>query len=144
MEQMLRNKYLGQLSEYQLFYQDEEPCPYFLAVNGAEEKPITTKELETQGQFRKWHWDHQLKPLRTTKQAVFEEFMERLWDRKTKCKDPLPFMKTDAGRIETLATYFGIHVPNGVRRKGDEFLAGKYGDIVRVRKNIGRGLFQMG
>jgi len=54
----------------------------------------------------------------------------------------LPFLQTDAGHIETLTTYFDIHIPNMVRAKGQEFLEGKEGDFVRVKLDEGRIYFK--
>lgn len=47
--------------------------------------------------------------------------------------DPPDLLRTDANEIEVLQSFFSIHVPSMVRTLGNEFLAGRVGDSVRVR-----------
>ena len=127
---------------YQLYRVEVEPCHWFLAVNGNEPQLISPGELGTQIRFRNWHFAHGLKPPLSTERRVFEEMIGRLYDAAITRNELLPFLQTDAGHIETLTTYFDIHIPNMVRAKGQEFLEGKEGDFVRVKLDEGRIYFK--
>jgi hypothetical protein len=118
---------------YQLYRVDVEPCRWFLAVNGNEPQLISHGELGAQVRFRNWHFAHGLKPPKSKERYKFEEMIEELYDAAIVRDELLPFLQTDAGHIETLTTYFSTHIPSMVRAKGQEFLDGKEGEIVRVK-----------
>jgi hypothetical protein len=65
----------------------------------------------------------------TEKTPIFELMMGRLFNNAIKREGTMPFFQTDAGNIENLERYFGAHVPNMVRAKGDEYLAGGLGTM---------------
>jgi hypothetical protein len=48
--------------KYQLYWEDVDPCCWYLSVNGSEPQPISSAELGTQLRFRNWHFDHRFKP----------------------------------------------------------------------------------
>jgi hypothetical protein len=130
---------------YQLYFEDVTPCRYHLAVNGAERQPISLKELSGQGSLRTWHLKYRIKPPRF-KRGEYDYFLEKLLDEAIKIEGTLPFMRTDAGRIDALAQYFIRHIPNMVRARGNEFLAGKgeRWDSVRVKWDQQRIYFKWG
>jgi len=47
---------------YQLYWEDVNPCRYYLAVNGTEPLRIEPRELNAQSRFCDWHLVHHLKP----------------------------------------------------------------------------------
>jgi hypothetical protein len=118
------------------------PRRWYLSVNGSDAQLITSQELNIQVRFRNWCLAHGHKPPMAEKVHVFEEMIGSLIDKATKREDTLPFMQTDAGCIENLTNFFDIHIPNMVRSKGQEYLAGKIGDYVRLRMDINRAYFK--
>src|SRR5262249_7527390 len=123
---------------YQLYWEDVNPCRYYLAVNGTEAVRIEPRELNAQSRFRDWHLAHHLKPPPTEKNYhKFEEFIERLFNAAIKREEPLPFLQTDAGHIEALTQAFDVRMTSSFRSWGQEFLEGKEGENVRVRLDIG-------
>jgi len=120
-------------NKYQLYREDVDPCVWYLAVNGHEPQLISSGELGTQVRFRNWHFDHGYKPPLSTERRIFEEMIERLYDKAITRNGTLPFLQTDAGHVETLATYFDTQIPHTFRAKGQDFLDGKVGDPVRVK-----------
>jgi hypothetical protein len=129
-------------NHYQLYREDVDPCRWYLAVNGNEPQRILPGELSTQPRFRSWHFDHGHKPPKSTDRHVFEEKIERLYDTAITWEKPLPFLETDAGVVESLTTYFDVHIPTMVRAKGQEFFQGKVGDTVRVKLDEQRVYFK--
>jgi hypothetical protein len=130
-------------NEYQLYWKEAGETVYFLQINGAERKPIKPKDLNIQGRFRDWHLRHHYKPPQTERDIhKFEQFIEGLLDTAIKLEDPSPALRTNAEHIDRLVTYFDINIPSMVRHKGQEFLDGKVGDIVRVREDTQRIYFK--
>jgi hypothetical protein len=129
---------------YQLYWEDVNPCRYYLAVNGTGAMRIEPRELNAQSRFRDWHLEHHLKPPPTEKNShKYEEFIGRLFDAAIKMEEPLPFLQTDAGHVEILTQVFDTRISAGYRTWGQEYLDGGGEEDVRMKMDEGRIYFKV-
>jgi hypothetical protein len=56
--------------------------------------------------------------------------------------EPSVLFKTNVDQLEMLKAFFGRHIPHMVRARGEEFLAGRCGEVVRVKLEEGRIYFK--
>ena len=128
----------------QLFRDDEPICHYYLSVNGDERLPITARELNKQSRLQDWFVERRYTPMDSMALKEFELWRNELLENAILIANKSDKLQADAEHIELFTTYFGLHVPMMVRSKGEEYLSGKVGDVVRVNNADRRIYFKWG
>jgi hypothetical protein len=75
------------------------------------------------------------------KQTEWDEVVRRNIDSAV-VMEPSVLFKTCIDQLEMLEAFFGRHIPHMVRARGEEYLAGRVGEAVRVRLEEGRIYFK--
>jgi hypothetical protein len=119
--------------EFGMITIEKEPREFIVSM-GDKRVRLTAKELMNQNSFIEKCMDVG---------APYPDRMKRdEWDRivrialeDSQMVKPSELMKTNADEWETLQIFFGIHIPNGVRRDGIKYLngGGTENDVVRVK-----------
>jgi hypothetical protein len=119
---------------------DTVPATYFVG-DGDSRMRLSGDELLRIDKFRVKCLDHRQKmPTRVTQKdwlTIVEGLIAEAGS-----VEPSTLYRKHAEELEALEKYFSAHIPNMVRARGDEYLAGKVGDFVRVRMKDERIYFK--
>jgi hypothetical protein len=108
-----------------------EPRKYFVNI-GNKRIWLTGKEMLGQNLYREKCLEYGVSFPDKMKQSDWDAIIRRAVDNAT-IVDPPEILRTNASEIDILHIYFSLHIPNGVRSGGEEYLAGKIGDLVRLK-----------
>jgi hypothetical protein len=118
--------------EVQLYRDNEPICHYWMSVDGSERQSIMVPELNNQLKLGNWFLARKHRPLDVMKLPEFEKWRNELLEEVIVVENAARILQEHAAVIEKLTLYFSIHIPAWVRQRGDEYLSGKCGDLVRV------------
>jgi hypothetical protein len=132
----------AQMDHYELGLTIVTSQPYRFTVNiGDTRAPCSAADLLNVHKFRELCMKYSGEFPDKQAQKDWDQVLRRSIETATYI-EPSDLYKTNAEEIELLARYFSIHIPNMVRGKGNEYLAGKCGDVVRVRMKDERIYFK--
>ena len=106
----------------------------FIVNVGEERVPFTASELLNIQRYREKSLAYAVTLADGMKKLEWERIVQVGIENATVVETP-SILQKDANEIEMLQQFFSIHIPNMVRSKGDQFLRGQTGDIVRVRQD---------
>ena len=105
----------------------------FIVNVGGERVPFTASELLNMQRYKEKSLAYAVTIAEgSMKKHEWERLVQIGIENATVVETP-SILQKDINEIEILKIFFGVHIPNMVRAKGDEFLKGKEGDLVRIR-----------
>lgn len=116
------------------------PAIYYVNVADAR-MPMTSEELMNMKLYRVKSMGYTGHFPDMLKQQEWDQIVRRGLENATVI-EPTELLRTDASEIESLESYFSIHVPSAMRAGGQEYLDGKVGEYVRLKESEGRFYFK--